>query len=77
MASKKTTTTKFEVEKVDEKSNFLFWKMRITSLLVKEGTHKALLGIEKKRSKIEDDEWNDIDFCTKATIILGLSDEVL
>ena len=32
-------------------------------LLVKESTHKALLGIEKKPSKMEDDEWNNIDFC--------------
>ena len=56
MASKAITTTKFEVEKFDGKSNFLLWKMRITSLLMKEDTHKALLGIEKKVSKIEDDE---------------------
>ena len=46
-------------------------------LLVKEGTHKALLGIEKKSLKMEDDEWNDIDFRAKATIILCLSDELL
>jgi len=46
-------------------------------LLVKEGTHKALLGIEKKPSKMENDEWNDIDFRAKATIILCLSDEVI
>ena len=46
-------------------------------MLVKEGTHKALLGIEKKPSKMKDNEWNDIDFCAKATIILCLSDEVL
>jgi len=46
-------------------------------LLVKEGTHKALLGIEKKSSKMEDDKWNNIDFRTKTTIILFLSDEVL
>ena len=46
-------------------------------MLVKEGTHKVLLGIEKKPSKMEDDESNNIDFCTKATIILCLSDEVL
>ena len=52
-------------------------EMRVTSLLVKEGTHKILLGIEKKPSKIEDDEWNDIDFRANATIILCLSDEVL
>ena len=51
--------------------------MRVTSLLVKEGTHKALLGFEKKLSKMEDDEWNDIDFRAKATIILCLSDEIL
>ena len=30
-----------------------------------------------KPSKIEDDEWNNIDFHTKVTIILCLSDEVL
>jgi len=49
-------TTKFEVEKFDGKSNFLLWKMRVTSLLVKEGTHKTLFSIEKKPSKMKDDE---------------------
>ena len=46
--SKTTTTTKYEVEKFDGKFNFLLWKMRVISLLVKEDTHKAPLGIEKK-----------------------------
>jgi len=50
--------------------------MRVTALLVKEGTHKALL-VEKKPSKMKDDEWVDLDVRTKATIILCLSDEVL
>ena len=77
MASKTITTTKFEVEKFDRKSNFLLWKIRVTSLLVKEGTHKILFGIEKKSSKMKNDEWNDTDFHAKATIILCLSDEVL
>ena len=71
MASKTTTTTKFEMEKFDGKFNFLLWKMRVTSLLVKEGTHKALLGIEKKPSKI-DDEWNDIDFRAKVTYTMPI-----
>ena len=44
---------------------------------MKKGTHKALLGIEKKPSKMEDNVWNDIDFHAKATIVLCLSDEVL
>jgi len=51
--------------------------MRVTSLLVKVSTHKVLLGIEKKPSKMEDDEWNDIDLRVRATIILCLSDEIL
>ena len=51
--------------------------MRVTSLLVKEGTQKALLSIERKSSKMVDDEWNDIDFRAKARIILCLSDKVL
>ena len=70
MSSKVTMTTKFEVEKFDGKSYFPLWKMRVTSLLLKKGTHKVLLGIEKKQSKMEDDEWNDINFRAKATIIL-------
>ena len=77
MASKTIKKTNFEVENFDGKSNFLLWKMRVTSLLVKEGTHKALLGIEKKPLKMENDEWNDIDFHVKATVILCLLDEVL
>ena len=41
--------------------------MRIILFLVKEGTHKALVGIEKKPLKMENNEWNDIDFRAKAT----------
>ena len=51
--------------------------MRVTLLLLKEGAQKALLYIENKPSKMEDDEWNDVDFYAKAKIILFLYDEVL
>jgi len=76
MASK-TTTLKFKVEKFDGKNNFLLWKMWVKAWFVKEGTHKALLGVEKKSSKMEDDEWMDLDARAKTTIILCLSDEIL
>ena len=76
MSRKETMTTKFELEKFDENFNFLLWKIRVTLLLVKEGTLKAMHDIEKKPSKLEDDEWNDINFRSKTTIILCLSDEV-
>ena len=78
MASKVgTTTTKFKVEKFDGKVNFLLWKMRVTSLLIKEGTYKVLQGISKKPSDMGEDDWKDIDYRVRATIILCLSDEVL
>jgi len=77
LASKTTTTTKLEVEIFDGKSNFLLWKMQVTVLLVKDDIYKALLGAEKKPSKMEDDEWNIIDLRAKAMITLCLSDEVL
>jgi len=32
------------------------------------GIHKALLGAEKKPSKMEDDEWVDLDIRGKATL---------
>jgi len=76
MASK-MITTKFEVKEFDGKNNFLLWKMWVTMLLVKEDTHKALVGVEKKPSKMEDDEWVDLDVQAKATLILCLSDGVL
>jgi len=56
----KMTTTEFEMEKFYGKNNFLLWKMRVTTLLMKEGAHKALLGAEKS-SKMEDNEWVDFD----------------
>src|SRR3954468_5758557 len=77
MASKATTTAiKFEVEKFDGKVNFLLWKIRVTSLLVKEGTYQALQGIRKKPSTMGEDDWKEIDIKAKATIILYLSDEI-
>jgi len=51
MDRKTTTITKFEVEKFDGKSNFLLWKMRVTSLLVKEGTQKALLSLRRSHRR--------------------------
>ena len=49
-----------------------------SNIIAREGRHtQALLDIEKKPSKMEDNEWNGIDFRVKVIIILCLSDEVL
>ena len=48
------------------------------NIVAREGGHTQSPALYwKKPSKMEDDEWNDIDFRAKATIILCLSDEVL
>ena len=62
MASKTTTTNPVQGREIRREVQLLLWKMRATSLLVKEGAYKALLSIEKKPSKMENDDWNDIDF---------------
>src|SRR5205809_5898071 len=49
----------------------------MTTLLVKEGTHRALQGISKKPSDMYKDDWEDMDYKARATIVLCLSDEVL
>jgi len=36
-----------------------------------------VLGVENKPSKMEDDEWVDLDVLAKTTVILCLLDEVL
>ena len=57
--ARELTTTKLEVEKFDRK------KLSVVenggNSVACEDTHKALLGVEKKSSKMEDDEWMDLD----------------
>ena len=51
---------------------------RCGNIVAREGGHtQGLTWFEKKPSKMEDDEWNDIDLRAEATILLYLSDEVL
>ena len=76
IASRAVTTKVEEVEKFDWRNNFLLWKMRVMTLLVNEGTHNALLGAEKKPSKMGDELVN-LDVRVKITIIICLLDEVL
>ena len=50
----------------------------VSNIVAREEEHtQGPAWIEKKPSKMEDDEWDDIDFHAKVTIILCISDEVL
>ena len=44
----KMTNAKFEVAKFTEKNNFALWKLKVRDLLVQQGLHKALYGVNKK-----------------------------
>lgn len=78
MPAKRTTgDIEFEVEKFDGRNNFCLWQMRMKSILIQQGIKVALSGKEKKPTKINDDDWVDIDERALSTIQLYLSDEVL
>jgi len=42
MSKIKSSATKFEVEKFNDKGNFGLWQKRVKALLVQQGLHKTL-----------------------------------
>jgi hypothetical protein len=70
-------SNKFEVDKFNGKNNFSLWQRRMKNLLIQQGVHKALLGMEKKSEKIENDVWEEMDVKAANAIPFNLSDEVI
>ena len=68
---------KFEIQNFDGKINFGLWQRRMKNILIQQGIKVALLGKDKKPSKIDDDEWADIDERAMSSIEQYLSDEVM
>ena len=73
----KLTNTRFEVEKFNRKNNFSLWKLKVRDLLVQQGLHKALDGVNKKLASMTSSNWEDLDARALSTIRLCLGDEVL
>ena len=71
------TSTKYSVEKFCGKGNFSLWQRRMKDLLIQQGVHKALLGMEKKLKKLKDEEWVEMDEKAASAIHLNLSNEVI
>ena len=57
----KMTNAKFEVDKFTGKNNFALWKLKVRDLLVQQGLHKALDGVNKKSASMTDSDWEDLD----------------
>jgi hypothetical protein len=73
----KVQSSKFEVEKFNDKNNFELWKLKMRDLLVQQGLQKVLAGKTKKPTSMTDKDWEDLDARALSTIHLCLADEVL
>jgi hypothetical protein len=73
----KVQSSKFEVEKFNDKNNFELWKLKMWDLLVQQGLQKVLAGKTKKPTSMTDEDWEDLDARALSTIRLCLADEVL
>ncbi|MGV7343113.1 hypothetical protein PJI17_30905 [Mycobacterium kansasii] len=67
-------STRYGFEKYSGKNNFELWKVKMISLLTKQGDDGAL---EERKSTMIDDEWNTLDKKVLSSIRLCLTDEVL
>lgn len=68
--------SRFDVEKFDGRINFSLWKCEVKDLLVRDGLHHALKGVEKKPKDMTDDDWTEYDLQACSTIRMCLSKEV-
>jgi hypothetical protein len=66
---KKVQSSKFEVEKFNDKNNFELWKLKMQDLLVQQGLQKALAGKTKKPTSMTDEDWEDLDARALSTIV--------
>ena len=73
----KVQSSKFEVEKFNDKNSFALWKLKMQDLLVQQGLQKALDGKINKLTSMTDEDWEDLDARALSTIFLCLRDEVL
>ena len=78
MSKIESSTTKFEVEKFNDKGNFGLWQTKVKAL-VQQGLHKTLQGNRKssKPAGTSNEDWEEMDLKTVSTIQLCLADEVM
>lgn len=77
MATKVTSTTKFDVEKFNGVNNFNMWCIKMHTLLIQQGLFKALKGVDSLFKEINDEEKKDLTERACSAIQLCLSDLIL
>ena len=81
----KYSPMKFDVENFDGRINFGLWQVQVKDVLIQSGLHKALRGkpvpVSSKdsagASKVDDEEWEDLDLRAASAIRLCLAKNVL
>ena len=68
---------KLDIEKFDRSVNFGLWQVKMKAILIQNGVHKALDGVEKKPEGISEARWEEMDAKALSAIQLCLSNEVL
>ena len=76
MSKIESSTTKFEVEKFNDKRNFSVWH-KAKALLVQQSLHKTLQGKSSKSAGTSDENWEEMVPKAASTIQLCLIDEVM
>ena len=77
MATKALSTTRFVIEKFNEKNDFSLWCVKMRALLVQEGLWKALKGKDALPATLSDEEKEDLLERAHSAILLSLGDKVL
>ena len=70
------TTTKYEISKFDG-SNFIFWKMKMQTILLKDGCKITLQEKECKSQEMTDGQYEEKDKLAMMNLYLILDDSIL
>ena len=75
---KYSTPIRADVEKFDGNINFSLWQVQVKDLLIQSGLHKVLKGRDNSgKSKIGDEDWEDLDERAASAIRMCLAKNVL
>ena len=70
-------TMKLDIEKFDRSVNFGLWQVKMRAILIQNGVHKAIDGVEKMPEGMSASRWEEIDSKALLAIQLCLCNEVL
>ena len=71
-----SSSTRFKVTKFDGTGNFPLWQSRVKDLLGQQGLLKTIKADAAKPTKMDADDWAEMQIRAAGTIRLSLADQV-